>query len=259
MTFQVPPFMSDEVSTLQDLQFVFCLMTFIHVICLYYEFWVERVRLYYSSETTLLRFISKEEDTQLALVDLIKLKCPRLAGFSESLFFHPTPYLFSGHLQTIWASVYSKYLQPKVYYEREHIRLPDGGSIALDWYPGHTAQPFDNTPVVLIVHGLTGGSHESYIQDTVFALTHPEREFEGDDYMNKRPPFRCVAFNFRGCANTRITTPRLYCAAYTEDLRHAVAHIRSRLPPDTQMMAVGFSMGANVLVKVVITSFDPFI
>lgn len=42
--------------------------------------------------------------------------------------------------------------------------MPDGGQVSLDWTPSSTQKPLDNTPTLVVLHGLTGGSHESYIR-----------------------------------------------------------------------------------------------
>ena len=47
---------------------------------------------------------------------------------------------------------------------REMLPLPDGGQISVDWTPPLAQKPLDNTPTLVCLHGLTGGSHESYIR-----------------------------------------------------------------------------------------------
>jgi predicted alpha/beta-fold hydrolase len=56
--------------------------------------------------------------------------------------------------------------------------------------------------------------------------------------------------NSRGCAESEIITPQLYNGAYTDDLRVVLAHIQKKLGDDTPLVAIGFSLGANILVKV---------
>jgi predicted alpha/beta-fold hydrolase len=49
-------------------------------------------------------------------------------------------------------------------FDRQVITCPDGGLIALDWWrdskSGGGLSP--NTPIVLVMHGLAGGSTEGY-------------------------------------------------------------------------------------------------
>lgn len=62
--------------------------------------------------------------------------------------------------------------------------------------------------------------------------------------------------NSRGCAGTDVLSPHIYSGGYTDDLRIAIAHIQKRLAPNTPLVAIGFSLGANVLVKVSNTNFN---
>jgi len=43
-------------------------------------------------------------------------------------------------------------------------------------------------------------------------------------------------------------TPRAYCGAETSDLRFAISHVHSRFP-DAPLVACGYSLGSNLLVK----------
>jgi predicted alpha/beta-fold hydrolase len=65
------------------------------------------------------------------------------------------------------------------------------------------------------------------------------------------PPhnYRAIVINFRGCAESDITSPRLYSAAVTDDIRSVICYIRECIP-DAPLIGIGFSMGANILVKV---------
>ncbi|KAF7970010.1 hypothetical protein HWV62_25376 [Athelia sp. TMB] len=50
------------------------------------------------------------------------------------------------------------------------------------------------------------------------------------------------------CANTPITSPRLYSGAHTDDIRQALFYIASQFPK-APLLGVGFSLGANVLAR----------
>ena len=65
--------------------------------------------------------------------------------------FRPTPYTalvpgLSGHLQTF----FNEFLRPPppMQFEREHIELEDGGTLALDYYPSSLFD--DSTPTMLV-------------------------------------------------------------------------------------------------------------
>lgn len=47
---------------------------------------------------------------------------------------------------------------------RQRVSTDDGGNFTLDWTPPFSEKPIDNTPTLVVLHGLTGGSHESYIR-----------------------------------------------------------------------------------------------
>lgn len=86
---------------------------------------------------------------------------------------------------------------------RQLLRLSDGGIAALDFYPSLIDQPpVPGEKVVVVMHGLTGGSHESYVRAALTDLTKPKSE--GGLGM------RGVVMNFRGCADSPIVTRRLY-------------------------------------------------
>ncbi|RKO84703.1 Alpha/Beta hydrolase protein [Blyttiomyces helicus] len=155
--------------------------------------------------------------------------------FAESGGFASTPFLFNGHLQTIWASFYSDWAKELVDYERETLPLPDGGTISLDWCPSPPTPETAHIPTVILLHGLTGGSHETYVQDVIFNL--------------RKDGIRAVVCNFRGCAKTELTSSQLYCAAWTDDVKSAVESISARC--DGPLVGVGFSLGANIMLKYV--------
>lgn len=41
---------------------------------------------------------------------------------------------------------------------RKFVSTPDGGQIAVDWTPPSSEKAFDNTPTLVMFHGLTGGN-----------------------------------------------------------------------------------------------------
>jgi predicted alpha/beta-fold hydrolase len=101
------------------------------------------------------------------------------------------------------------------------------------------------------------GSHESYVRAILAPACAPVSE-GGLGY-------RAVVVNFRGCrcldlavdscdhsyppgAGTPVTSPQLYSAGYTDDLRQALIYIR-KCYPRAPLLGVGFSLGANVLTR----------
>ncbi|KAF9088255.1 hypothetical protein BGX23_007541 [Mortierella sp. AD031] len=171
------------------------------------------------------------------LIEYIKRKCPSLYDPSGKggAVFRPTPWLANGHLQTACSAMMEFKDSYVIDYHRELLSTADGGTISIDWAPSLEKLPADSTPTLVLLHGLTGGSYESYIRALV-------------DTMTKVYGYRCVVFNARGCANTQVTSPQLFSGGYTGDLDLVVRHLREVLP-DSRMMGVGFSLGSNILMN----------
>jgi hypothetical protein len=123
--------------------------------------------------------------------------------------FWPTFWLPGSHCQTGYVLV--KRDHTGVQYEREMLDVyPTAdiffpGKIGLDWAVTSCACT-DTTPVVIIFHGLSGGSSEPYVKSSVDAMLRLNR-------------YRAVVINARSCGNTPMDTPQGYSAAYTEDHR----------------------------------------
>lgn len=87
---------------------------------------------------------------------------------------------------------------------------PIEGLLALDVNPPLNTHPVrDNEVVVVVAHGLTGGSHESYVRAALSTLTLPINE--------GGLGLRAVVINSRGCNNSPVITPKLYhvCPRFT--------------------------------------------
>lgn len=99
-------------------------------------------------------------------------------------------------------------------------------------------------PLLVLLHGLSGGSHESYIRSTVAEISK-QAQYGGADGTG----FECVVLNSRGCASTPITTPQLFCAVWTDDIRRFIRLLRSEEDPNNRrrIYLVGYSLGASIL------------
>jgi len=169
---------------------------------------------------------------------------------------HLNPILFNGHLQTMWTA--TKQHGPRIYYKRR-VFESDGqykGTFAVDFVdePFHEdeADPSlpprttylgeeefagmgsdDSRPQLVILHGLSGGSHEIYLRQAIAPLV------ESGDWEI------CVV-NSRGCAHSKITSGVLYNARATWDVRQVVKWLRKTFP-NRPLFGLGFSLGANML------------
>ncbi|XP_076674958.1 abhydrolase domain containing Hydr1 isoform X1 [Andrena cerasifolii] len=143
--------------------------------------------------------------------------------------FWPTLWCFESRAQTILASLLRSRILPSIHYRREILTLADGGEVALDWAEGDSSAI---SPIVIILPGLTGASQAEYIKCLVSSA--------------KKVGIRCVIFNNRGLGGVELKTPRMYCAANSDDLSEVVEHVR-KLHPHVPLGATGISMGGLIL------------
>lgn len=168
------------------------------------------------------------------------------------------PLLYNGHMQTMWAAVGAH--GPPVYYRRKVFQADHQiyhGSFAVDFVvePFSDSDPdlprrtgyfrddqlknldsFDTKPMLVVLHGLSGGSHETYLRHTIAPL------------MGEGGWEICV-INSRGCAGSKITSGMLYNARATWDIRQTVTWLRKTFP-NRPLFGLGFSLGANILTNV---------
>jgi predicted alpha/beta-fold hydrolase len=146
--------------------------------------------------------------------------------------FIPTPYLAHGALQAGFGatkgcikgdSPYGKAID----YERELITLPDGGTLSIDWQAG-PHRPDAN--VVIVLHGLTGGSRSQYVCNAVYKLGNAG--------------YRVGVLHNRGIESTPLTTNTVFHTAPVEDLDFALHHIRAKFPKP-KLFGLSISAGAN--------------
>ena len=93
----------------------------------------------------------------------------------------------------------------------------------------------DDKPMLIALHGLTGGSHEVYLRETLYPLL-----------TSSTQPWAACVVNGRGCALSKITTPQLFNSRATWDLRQVITTLHD-LFPNRPLYAIGFSLGANIL------------
>ncbi|CAH9068740.1 unnamed protein product [Cuscuta europaea] len=146
--------------------------------------------------------------------------------------YRPYPIIgWNRHAETIYAAFFRTL--PDVKLRRECLRTRDDGSVALDWVSGDDSLPPD-CPVLILLPGLTGGSEDSYVRHMLVRA--------------KNKGWRVVVFNSRGCGNSPVTTPQFYSASFLGDIHEVVAHV-GNCYPTANLYAVGWSLGANILVR----------
>lgn len=154
----------------------------------------------------------------------ILLRCRSLASY------RPTAWLPGAHLNTLFAAACRS--NPGLAYKRVLLDVEDGGCIALDW---HTV-PRAGQPVLVLQHGLTGGSEERYVQWAV------KTAYE-------RLGVCCVVMNARGCSTSTLMTPQCFSAAWTTDYRATVQYVRRVVGESVPVFGLGYSLGAGILAK----------
>lgn len=143
------------------------------------------------------------------------------------------PLLFNGHLETIWGALMRR--SPNLSLRRETLGLADGGVVTLDWDAADDLEELPpDAPILILMAGLAGGSDGTYVQYAMCSA--------------RKMGMRAVSFNSRGTAGGPLKTPQFYSASFTGDLRSVVAHLQAQ-HPSAPLLAMGWSLGANILVN----------
>lgn len=145
--------------------------------------------------------------------------------------FVPAWWLPDGHSQTLWR----KLSPPRsVAHRRQRIELSDGDFIDVDWAEATDIENSPGNTIVFILHGLCGCSSSPY----VLAL---------QSLLNDNG-IASVAMNFRGCSGEVNRLARAYHSGVSEDVEEVFTNILQQYP-DNNFVFVGYSLGANVLLK----------
>jgi uncharacterized protein len=188
----------------------------------------------------------------------------QLADFVKPLIppCHLNPFLLGGDLQTVATIIKKRHIP--IHYKRHIFEAEDPaytGHFAVDFVsspdgkaqdatlPPRTTyfsdQEFadvgsdDSRPMLVVLHGLSGGSHELYLRAFLEPLVKSETNPNGNGWE------ACVVIS-RGCSNTELTSSVLYNARATWDIRQTVAWLRERFP-NRPLFGAGFSLGANIM------------
>ncbi|EKG13788.1 hypothetical protein MPH_09097 [Macrophomina phaseolina MS6] len=210
------------------------------------KFWTARVSFHHSDHPISL---TDRSNRAVTLPELCQRSTPP---------YHPSLILFNGHLQTVWTAL--KRTEVVVRYKRQIFASENDlypGTFAVDFVsqddsdikqedsslPPHTTYfrdadaptgSADCRPMLVALHGVAGGSHEPYVKHVLAPLAACGWE-------------ACVVVS-RGCGGTQLTGRLLYNARSTWDLKQTVAFLRRKFP-NRPLYAVGFSIGANILVN----------
>lgn len=145
--------------------------------------------------------------------------------------FVPAWWLPDGHSQTVWR----KLSPPRtISQRRQRIELKDGDFIDVDWAAATKVENSPDKTIVFILHGLCGCSRSPYVVALQSLL-----DSNG---------IASLAMNFRGCSGEINRLARAYHSGVSEDVEEVFSKILEQYP-DYNFVFVGYSLGANVLLK----------
>ena len=132
-------------------------------------------------------------------------------------------------------------------YNRTNLIMQDGGTISVDWAIAEENKAELIPPtlpnneknkrrrVCLIFPGLSGGSDRGYVKSLVKTLLS-----DG---------FEVAIFHNRGVCNTPYTSMEFADLTRMEEVERALEFVKEKAGPDADLVGVGLSMGANVMVR----------
>jgi predicted alpha/beta-fold hydrolase len=138
-------------------------------------------------------------------------------------------WLAGGHAQTIWPY---RLRRVNVPLRRERVETPDRDFWDFDWLDAEAAP---DAPVVVLFHGLEGGSMSHYARALLVALA--------------RRSWRGVVPHFRGCGGEPNRLPRAYHSGDHEEIGAMLTAVRARIAPAATLYAVGVSLGGSALLN----------
>lgn len=178
----------------------------------------------------------------------------------------PNPvWLPGGHLQTLYGALAARYHH--IAFVRERVNTPDGDFLDFDWTgpglfsdrlaTGQASRPdaqltrtaarrwmddedwatlptADDTPALVLFHGLEGSSHSHYAQAIA-------QHFRARGWV-------VVIAHFRSCSGFTNRMARAYYSGDSADIDFIFSTVRQRLPK-ARWHAIGVSLGGNAMLK----------
>ena len=151
----------------------------------------------------------------------------RYGEIVESVF-SPPWWAKNRHIQTIFPRFIQK--RAKLDYRKEKLPLPDGDFVNLIW----AGDVQKSSGLIAMFHGLEGSIRSHYTNDMAANFV--------------KQGYAVVLMHFRGCGGEQNTAPRAYHSGETEDAWYFLNWLEQKFP-DTRKVAMGFSLGANMLLK----------
>jgi predicted alpha/beta-fold hydrolase len=142
--------------------------------------------------------------------------------------FRPPWWAKNRHVQTIFPRFIQK--RAKLAYRKEKLVLPDGDFVNLIW----AGDVQKSSGIIAMFHGLEGSIRSHYTNDMAANFV--------------KQGYAVVLMHFRGCGGEHNATPRAYHSGETQDAWYFLNWLEQKFP-DTRKAAMGFSLGANMLLK----------
>ena len=101
------------------------------------------------------------------------------------------------------------------------LRTLDKGCLSLHWIDSTEDK---ETPILLLLHGLTGGSHSKYITQFAHYMVNESSK------KHKNKPWRPVVYERRGCGVNDMTSEYPYTYCNLDDLNLVLDNIKSQFP-----------------------------
>lgn len=154
-----------------------------------------------------------------------------MSAGTSSNHFNPAWWLPEGHSQTLWRKFSPP---PAIAQRRQRIELLDGDFIDLDWAQQIDPAVSAHNTIVIIQHGLCGCSGSPYVVALQALLA--------------AHGIASAALNFRGCSGEVNRLAKAYHSGISEDTNEVFNQLCA-LYPHHKFVFVGYSLGANVLLK----------
>ncbi|RUO42777.1 hydrolase [Aliidiomarina taiwanensis] len=151
--------------------------------------------------------------------------------------FKPHPWFRNNHLQTLWSRL-AKYQCMATLHWHE-FPLPDGDFVDLAWSDDPVTVAARPAPLVVIFHGLEGSARSSYADQLMLAA--------------RQQGWYAVVMHFRSCSGRPNRLARAYHSGDTGDARYFLQHLAEHFP-NNPLFTAGYSLGGNMLVKLLAES-----
>ena len=148
--------------------------------------------------------------------------------------YRPPGWLPGPHLQTIWPATLAPC--PSIDWRRERWDTPDGDFIDVDFAgTGRGARAEGDPPLLVMFHGLEGGSRSHYARALAAAAL--------------RRGWRIAVAHFRGCGGELNRAPRAYHSGDSAEIDWILRRFARAAGHGAPIAAVGVSLGGNALLK----------